>query len=191
MESRQLEKNIRLCQKGRPDGFGWLIKEYGPRLYGYFLQRSGSASAAEELLQECYLRLIKNIGRYRDEGRFDSWLFRIAANLARDRVRQRQRQVETSELPRGDGDEPGGPPAAEGPSPAEAAIRNEQMELIGKALGQLPELDREIILLRHYGNLSFREIAEQFGMPLGTALAKVHRGLKQVRKIVGEDDEEK
>lgn len=188
MEQELLDKNIRLCQKGRAEAFGWLIKAYGPRLYGYFLRRSGSAAEAQELLQELYLRLVKGIKGYRHEGHFESWLFRIAANLARDRVRRRQRRPTTVSLSGGSNGEdgPGARLVADELSPDEQASRREQMGAIGEALEQLGQLDREIILLRHYGGLSFREIAEHFDIPLGTALAKVHRGLKQVRKIIEE-----
>ena len=189
MKDDELTKNIRLCQKGRPEGFEWLLKEYGPRLYGYFMRRSGSPSAAEELLQELSLRLIKGIGRYRHEGRFESWLFRIAANLARDRVRRRKSRLDAVSLSDGvdDAGELGDTLAANEPSPVEQAVRGEQLDRIKQAMEQLSEVDREIIMLRHYGGLSFQELAEHFKIPLGTALAKVHRGLKQVRKILGEE----
>lgn len=189
MKADLLAKNIRLCQKGLPEGFTWLLKQYAPRLFGYFLQRSGSALEAEELLQELSLRLVKNIARYRHRDRFESWLFRIAANLARDRVRRQRHAVATVSLAAGSDDVPGPGEtlAADEPSPVEKLIKGEQLDRVHEALKQLPDLDRELILLRHYGQLSFREIAEHFDMPLGTALAKVHRGLKQVRKLLGEE----
>ena len=67
---------------------------------------------------------------------------------------------------------------------------NEQVDQLQSALEQLPEKDREIIILRHYGQLSFKEIAEQFDIPIGTALAKVHRGLKRLHKLMVEEEPE-
>lgn len=189
MKADLLAKNIRLCQKGLPEGFTWLFQQYGPRLHGFFLRRSGSTLAAEELLQELSLRLVKNIAQYRHRGRFESWLFRIAANLARDRVRRQKRAVPTISLAARSDDVPGPGEtlATDEPSPVEKLIKDEQLDRVHEALMHLPDLDRELILLRHYGQLSFREIAQHFDMPLGTALVKVHRGLKHVRKILGEE----
>ncbi|MFC1783177.1 RNA polymerase sigma factor, partial [Planctomycetota bacterium] len=63
----------------------------------------------------------------------------------------------------------------------------EQVDQLQEALLQIPNMEREIIILRHYGQLSFKEIAEHYQMPIGTALAKVYRGLKHLRKIMTEN----
>ena len=66
--------------------------------------------------------------------------------------------------------------------------RQEQMDLLQKALQQLSDLDRQIILARHYSQLSFDQLARQFQMPIGTVLSKVHRGLKLLRRILTENE---
>ena len=93
MKTEQLARNIRLCQKGRPEGFTRLLERYGRRLYGYFLATSGSPSDAEDLVQELFVVLMEKIADYRHTGRFEQWLFRIAANMARDRARRLTRQA--------------------------------------------------------------------------------------------------
>ena len=67
-------------------------------------------------------------------------------------------------------------------------VDDEQRDKLQQALKQLPDLDREMIMLRHYSQMSFKEIAEQFNVPLGTALAKVHRGLKQLKQKLSENE---
>lgn len=183
MSSELLEQKIRQCQKGQAEAFAWLLEAYGPRLNGYFLRCCGSAADAEDLLQELFLRLIEKIRAYQHDGRFENWLFRVAANLVRDRFRRHRRGAEVSF----DGAEEGGGLAAlpdDGPMPEENLERLEDRELLLKALARLPEVDREMIMLRHYSEMSFQEIADFFQVPLGTALAKVHRGLKHLHGIM-------
>lgn len=190
MEHNDLLNNkIDDCRKGRPEAFAWLLEQYGGRLWGYFRRSSGSDNEAEDLLQELFLRLIEKIKDYRHEGRFESWLFRVAANLARDRARRRQREAHgLSEY--GLNHRHGRADAvSDQRGPAESAVQAEQRDRLALALASLNELDREVIVLRHYGHLSFKEIARHFNMPIGTALAKVHRGLKQLRNIMGQNDE--
>ena len=132
------------------------------------------------------MRLLENIGQYTEENRFEHWLFRIAANLVRDRYRRRARQNAAWTKLAGGGAEME-TPAAERPD--ERAQAAEEYDRLNQALEQLGETDRQIIMLRHYGGLSFKEIAEIYQMPIGTALSKVHRGLKQLREILtGNED---
>lgn len=135
------------------------------------------------------VRLVKQIGRYDERGRFEPWLFRIAANLVRDRARRHKAApafVKASAEDDGD-------PLDRAPAEAEAVdarlLRHEQDAALERALAQLDEPTRQMILLRHFGELSFAEIAETCGCPLGTALAKVHRGLKKLRSILEASDE--
>ena len=191
MDTDELADVIARARRREPAAFNTLVTAYGARLYGYFYRLTGSRHDAEDLLQEVFVRLVRMIGRYEHDGRFEGWLFRIATNLVRDRVRRsktarsagdhsglRGAGVEAESA----GDRPD--PAAEGPSvPLERA---ENLDRLQRAVGQLPEAEREVILLRHFSQLSFREIAEQMGTPLGTALARAHRGLARLRELMGE-----
>lgn len=185
MQEKLIHKNIVLCKKGRPEGFAWLLENYGPRLYSYFLRLTGSAEAAEDLLQDIFVKLIERIKDYRHQGRFEHWLFKVAANLERDRVRAIKRSPPTVTLK----DDSQGQyrdefePAVT-TEPGEQIERAETIERLQWAINQLPKDQREIVLARHYGQLSFKELAEQFEMPIGTVLAKVHRGLKQLKKLL-------
>lgn len=190
MGSEPLTEKIRQCQQGRADAFAWLLCEYGPRLYGYFVRRTGSTVEAEDLLQEMFLKLLQRIRDYRHEGRFEPWLFRVAANMIRDRGRKLQRQSRALAT----GIEPGNPlhraadPTDKAGDPGRNLELSEDLGRMQEALGELPELDREIILLRFYGGIRFKDIAEQFQIPVGTAIAKVHRGLKKLKRMMTEND---
>lgn len=187
MEKESLSEKLIQCQQGQTEAFSWLAAEYGPRLYRYFYRITASQHDAEDLLQELFVKLIEKIGTYRHQGRFENWLFSIAANLARDRGRRCQRTAKIFTRA-GNFDEKIKMTPAQQASPEENLHRTELHARLQQALAQLPEADRRIILMRHYGQLSFAELAEHFHIPLGTALAKVHRGLKRLQRIMTENE---
>ena len=159
-----------------------LVDRYANRLFGYLLRLTGHRDDAEELVQEVFVRLVRTIDRYRHDGRFDAWLFRIATNLARDRARTLKRRPTTGSL-----DDPGGADAPrlvadpDVESPDRSIQQKEDVDRLQQAMERLPETDRQVILLRHYSEMSFNEIAELMGTPIGTALARAHRALAKLR----------
>lgn len=192
MERDLLDQKIKLCQMGSADAFAWMLEVYGPRLYGYFFRTTGSSGTADDLVQELFVRLLEKIGEYRHEGRFEHWLFRIAANLTRDYFRrQKKTPVFFSVLEKNNKDSSWPEGLAGNEQETESPLeRQEQMDQLQDALKQLSDLDRQIILARHYGQLSFDQLARQFQMPIGTVLSKVHRGLKILRRILTENEKE-
>ena len=184
MKCDQLEKVIRDCQNGKSDAFAGLLNQFGTKLFRFFLRNTGSREDAQDLLQEVFIKLLENIKGYRHKGRFESWLFIVAANLLRDHYRKRNRRIKTHTL-ESDYDPEGrkqSEPVAPNPLPQQELEKHEQLDRLQQALMILTPLDREIVMLRHYGGLTFQELAEHFKIPLGTALAKVHRSLKKLRK---------
>ena len=182
MDQTSLERILERARRHDPAALAALVDAYSDRLYGLLYRLTSSRETAEDLLQETFLRVVRMIDRYDPSGRFEAWLFRIAANLARDHARQRRRRgtpaaLDTVVEP------PGGTPAmaAPGVSPAEHLLQGELQERLAVALARLSVADREILLLRHYSELSFREIADLLEVPLGTALARAHRALQRLR----------
>ncbi len=186
MEQELLRQTIERCKKGESEAFVWLLNQYGGRLYGYFQRLSGSELEAEDLVQEMFAKLIQSIRKYEARGNFEAWLFRVAANLVRDKARKRKRSLKTISIfqREGEGEEMPVSAADDSPGPAERVELNEQITRVQAALNQLPELDREIIIRRHYSQMSFKELAEQYDLPVGTVLAKVHRGMKKLKGML-------
>lgn len=176
---------ISAAQRLDPAALDCLVDIYAPRLFGFFRRDTGRLEDAEDLVQEVFVRLVRMISEYRDDGRFDAWIFRIATNLLRDRFRRarcspagRSLDDDTSDRLSSAGrlsDESTDPPSRR----LEALDESSRLET---ALGCLPEAERMVVLLRHYGGLSFQEIADLMGTPLGTALARAHRGLRKLRE---------
>jgi RNA polymerase sigma-70 factor (ECF subfamily) len=189
MATDDLQETIASARRGDGKALAALLETYGPRLYGYFVRATGRHHDAEDLLGELTLRLVRQIERYDERGRFDQWLFRIAANLVRDRIRRRKSAPGVLSLSSAAEDDrplemdlPDDSAPVDGPALAAAASLELQ-----EALETLDATTREMILLRHFGGMSFKELAELYQCPMGTALAKVHRGLRALRKRMGDD----
>ncbi len=180
MDSCRLDSLLSRAQRGDSAALEAIVAAYSPRVLGLLLRMVGCRATAEDLLQETFLRLMRSLERYEHDGRFEPFLFRIAANLARDQGRWRQRRGAMASY---DAQDPP-PEAASDASEAPDAglLATERQQQLERALAELPEKDREILLLRHYGELSFKDIAEQLGVPLGTALARAHRALAKLRE---------
>jgi RNA polymerase sigma factor (sigma-70 family) len=191
MESERLRTVVASAKAGDAEAFGTLLDTYGPRLYGYFLRATGRHHDAEDLLGELMLRLVSKIEGYDDRGRFEPWVFRIAANMVRDRIRRTKAKPPPTSLSieSGTGAALAERVTAETEQVDAGLLAAEASADLHAALDKLDATTRQMILLRHFGQMSFREIAEVFECPLGTALARVHRGLRALRRLMGADDE--
>jgi RNA polymerase sigma factor (sigma-70 family) len=190
---KQASAMIAGARAGAEGAYQELLAAYGPRLYGYFFRATGSHHDAEDLLGELLLRLVRHLPAYDDRGRFEPWLFSIAANLVRDRIRRSKTAVPAASLEAESGGRPALAEAIAGhDEPVEAGLLREQMRAdVAAALESLEEQSRQMVLLRHFGQLSYREIAEIFNCPIGTVLARVHRALKVLRAALEDGDESK
>ena len=190
MEPVELRATIASAQAGSAEAYEALLEAYGSRLYGYFFRATGSHHDAEDLLGEMMLRWVARLRSYDDRGRFEPWLFRIAANMVRDRIRRLK--VWPSQLSlSADGDKSpslGDSLADDGPAVEAGLAAAEAATALHEALAALDARTRDMLLLRHFADLSFKEIAEIFDCPLGTVLARVHRGLKALRRLMGDSD---
>ncbi len=185
MEQAELDALLHRARQQDAEAFSALVDAYSPRVYGLLFQLTHSRDVADDLLQETFLRVVRMIGEYQECGRFEAWLFRIAANLARDRARQGIRRGNTANLDAVTDDPRYGARFADPADlPDEVISRREAAARLENGLQQLSEPEREILLLRHYSELSFREIADLLGVPLGTALARAHRALGRLREIL-------
>ncbi len=196
-----------LRRAGRGDQQAWqtLVEMYSRRVYGLLLKQCGDRELAEEITQETFVKVVSHIDRYHEQGKFEPWLFRIAMNRLRDEMRRRKRQARPMDMSSGRGDENEGSGAglswqavqdkivdrdemAIG-DPFDMASRKEQVELLKEAIAKLSDADREILYLRHTAGLRFAEIAEVLEQPLGTVLARGHRALGKLRKLLTQMEE--
>ena len=190
MDRGALDDVFRRARQHDPEALNAVVDAYAPRLFGLLYRLTASRDTAEDLLQETFLRVVRKIGEYEHRGRFEAWIFRIAANLARDHARRARSRGKFSTLDVDPGGDTAGSPEPadeEQAGPGQRLIEQEDARRLDECLQRLTEPEREIILLRHFSELSFREIADTLGVPLGTALARAHRALARLRLAFGDE----
>jgi len=173
-KSDNLARIIIGCKNGDAECFSQLVDIYAGRCYGYFYRLTGNKAVTDDLLSELFVKLVEKISSFKG-GSFESWLFTVASNIFHDylrgkqrerkllEVRKRQLESEITETKHSDGG------------------RTDKLQV------QLDKLDadtRNLIMLRFYSQLSFKEMAKMRSEPIGTTLSKLHRGLKKLRELM-------
>jgi RNA polymerase sigma-70 factor (ECF subfamily) len=171
---------------GREREFEELVLAYQQRIYAFALRLSGSPRDAEEIAQDAFVRAYAALEGYSTEQartlKVRPWLYQIALNVFRNRVRRRQLPAVPLEAT-----EDGTPLEIEGDSrdwPHVAAESTEQREELAALLAGLPEHFRIAVVLRHVEGMSYGEMANILGQPVGTIKAHVHRGTLRLREAL-------
>lgn len=167
------------CRHEDPAAMSRLVDLYGTRCYGYFYRLTGNRDTSEELLSELYIRLVEKISSF-EGGSFEKWLFTIASNLFRDHLRKQYRQKRLLEQKAR---------LLETDSSPDKEIDGALADRLEQGLKTLDADTAELVMLRFYGDLSFKELAEMRSEPIGTTLSKVHRGLKKLKEWMEQNDE--
>lgn len=147
-----------------------LVTEHSEMLYRYAYRLSGSAADAEDLTQQAFLAAHRHLDQLREPARAKSWLCAILRNVYLKQLRS-QGGVQVNSL------EDVAEPAAE--MPLDAPIDDEQLQA---ALQELPEEYRSPVVLFYFGELSYKEIAEQLEVPIGTVMSRLARGKLLLKK---------
>ncbi len=195
-----------LTQAARRDPESWdrLVEVYARRVFALAKSRLGDPDVSEEVAQSVFVTVARVLcspdgGGYQERGRFESWLFRITMNRVRDEARRRRRTREgVARFTQVQRDRGGaeGEPTAGGGGVREAGVLGrgdggDDLARLRRAMERLGHADREVVELRHHADMSFQTIAETLGEPLGTVLARHHRALKKLRKMLGESGVER
>lgn len=173
-EKSDLAQVLNGCKKGDGKCFSQIVDSYAGRCYGYFYRLTGNRSVSDDLLSELFIKLVDKIGSYKG-GSFESWLFRIATNLFHDYLRTKQRRKKLLKAHQ---------EQLKSELTEEKKSDGEQLDKLQIQLKRLDEDTRELIMLRFYSELSFKEIAAMRSEPIGTTLAKLHRGLRKLREMM-------
>jgi RNA polymerase sigma-70 factor (ECF subfamily) len=157
--------------------FEILVRRYQTRVVAHVARMVGNRDDALDLSQEIFLKVFQALDRYNAEYKFSTWLFRIAGNAAIDHLRKRRPRTVPLEIP--DPETRSGVSAIEHESHGldpYGELRNVQRgQAISRAIAALPPEFRELITLRHFGGLSYEDIARVKNMPLGTVKNKLFR----------------
>lgn len=155
------------CRTGDKDAFGELVRAHAGRAIGLAYGLLGNRSDAMDASQEAFVRAWRAIGRFDGRSAFYTWYSTILRNVCVSQLRKRLRRGQTEPV------ESLSLPSAE-PDPSLLAQRNERTERIWRAVMALPIKHREVIVMKHFQEMSYREMAESLGVPVGTVTSRLH-----------------
>ena len=180
------EELVALAVDGDERAFGVLVRRYQRRLTAFLGQLVGDIELARELAQEAFIRAWAALERFDPRYRFSTWLFRIAHNLGIDQLRRRRLQTVSLYRRDSDGDEVEMAVVDANKDPLGHFENLELAQTIRDAIDGLRPEYRELVLLRHFGGLSYQEIADFKEMPLGTVKNKLFRAHSVLRRALQE-----
>ena|GEM_PF-571855 len=170
---------VRRVLAGDREAFRLIVLRYQSTLASLVFRYTGDAHACEDLVQETFLRAFRALSGYDPRYRLSTWLARIALNAARDHGRRRKVREAT---PTAHDVEPAAAPDPKLPGPAQQAERLELERQVGQALADLPETQREVIVLGVYGGYTQSEVADVLELPLGTVKTRQRSALTKLRR---------
>lgn len=157
-----------------------LFDRHHRALYHFIFRYTREPGASEDLLQETFIRVMRNAVTYRPEAKFTTWLFTLARNLSIDFLRRKKREIAHAN---NQSDEDG----VSAISPHHMVEQSELQRVLMTALEQIPEEQREVFLLREIGDLSFVEIAELLGCPENTVKSRMRYATAKLRSLLFEN----
>ncbi len=182
------EQLVRAYAQGDNEAFDTLLKRHQERIFNYILRIIKNEDIANDIFQETFVKAILTIkqGRYTENGKFPAWISRIAHNLIIDYYRQEKSEnLQSADLD--DVDVLNRKELCE--DTIEDVIISDQIrEDVKYLIKELPHLQREVLKMRYYQNLSFKEIAEITGVSINTALGRMRYAILNLRRIATEKD---
>ena len=172
---------VRLFALGDQSAFEFIVRRHQSKLFSHCYLMLKDRYAAEDLVQEAFMKAVTTIraGRYNEEGKLLPWLMRIAHNLVIDRVRKKKRNPE---VVMEDGSAVFSTLAFATESAEDNQLKADRNATLRAHIQALPESQREVLLLRHFAGMSFKEIAEHTDVSINTALGRMRYALINLRK---------
>jgi RNA polymerase sigma-70 factor (ECF subfamily) len=173
--------------KGDPGAFREFVEAYKKRIYGLAFELTRNHADAEDVSQSVFIKVFRSIGTFQRDARLNSWLYRITVNAALDHLRKRSffPEEKARTLPDRFADESvsrsSAPPEDPGPK-AEAVLMRRKID---EALDRISDREKTVFLLRHYHDLSLREIADALGLTIGSVKSYLFRSIKKLQKELG------
>ncbi len=168
-------------RNGSEAAFDVLVDRYQSKVYTTIYLIVKDQDVAEDLLQDVFVKVVQTIhsDRYNEEGKFQPWLMRIAHNLAIDHFRKAKRYPS---ILMEDGSNLFNSLQFAQSSVEDDRVKEETLEMVKRLIEELPEAQKEVLIMRHYLDLSFQEIADQTGVSINTALGRMRYALIHLRK---------
>jgi RNA polymerase sigma-70 factor, ECF subfamily len=163
-----------VCARDDDVAFSELVRRWRKRLHLTCFRLTGNRDDADDAVQEAFVKAFLARSQFRGQATFATWFWRIAVNVAHDVRRRRSPHVELLEAHSVVGDS----------DPVEAVITTERRESVLEALRQLTDTQRTVVVLRHYEQMKFREIAEVLDVPTGTVASRMAEALNRLSQLL-------
>ncbi len=175
---------VKLFIQGDQSSIEVLINRHKNKVFTYIILIVKNQSLAEDIFQDTFIKVIKSLkeGKYKDNGKFVSWVIRIAHNLTIDHFRK-EKQINTYSNEDYEADIFNSRKLSES-TIEDIMVESQIIKEVRLLIDELPEDQKQVILLRHYGGLSFKEIAEQTDVSINTALGRMRYALINLRKLI-------
>jgi RNA polymerase sigma-70 factor, ECF subfamily len=157
-------------RNGAGETLGVLFDRYQTPLYNFYAKLTGDRTLSEDLVQEVFLRILKYSRSYQPGTPFRAWIYQIARNARVDHYRKTPKSVAFE------------PEMAPAVKPKDTAQESQETELLHRALMQMPEEKREILILSRFQELKYEEISRLLGCELGTVKTRIHRAIQELRE---------
>jgi RNA polymerase sigma-70 factor (ECF subfamily) len=162
-------------REGDLDQLEILYRRYREPLYDFFSRLTGNRVASEDLVQDVFVRILKYRGTYQETNRFVTWLYQIGRNARSDYLRKQSSTVTE--------DYPSEEPAADSATPGRQLEESEERALLQCALMRMSESNRELLILARYQEMKYQDIADVYGISLGSVKTRIYRATNELREV--------
>ena len=185
-QQQRAQRDLRLIEDyraGRHDAFDDLVRAYQPTVQRVLVQLNVAPTDVEDLAQEVFMRIYRNLHRFRSQSSFYTWLYRITVNVFFDHNKKRKRaDVRLQRLQNAMVDVSNSRPEAG--DPFRAAFERLTSDTFSRAIATLPEAFRDVVALREVDDLSYEEIALQTGISIGTVRSRLSRARARLKEVL-------
>ncbi len=179
---------IQRAKNGDQDAFGQLVLAHQNKIYTLCVHMVTDREEAADLAQEAFLKAWRSLTSFQGESSFATWMHRLTTNVCLDYLRKQSRRQNISTAVSLDDEDSGWTePADHSQDPQEQLERAEQKRLLAKALEELPEHHRRMLVMREVSGMSYQEIADALEVDLGTIKSRIARARERLRKILVQD----
>lgn len=197
MEEAQEQELVERLKRQDEAAFNELVRLYDKRVFRLVLRMLNDRAEAEDVAQEVFVTIFKAIGSFRGESKLSTWIYRIATNHCKNRVKYLDRRARGKKTELDELSEHGAMESASMSSSAQVSRPDEQAEanqierIVRAAIAELDDDQRELVILRDVENLSYEEIQQITGLPEGTVKSRLHRARLVLMKAVQKASEPK
>ena len=192
--SSQTDRNlIRQYLSGNEKSFEILLSRHQDKVYNYIYMMIRDHDLANDVFQDAFIKVVQTLksGKYNEEGKFLPWVMRISHNLIIDHFRKEKKMPKVSSVKKGDDSDYCDIFSIlklEDETIEDRMVLDQIHEDVRRLIEYLPEEQRDVVLMRHYQDLSFKEISDKTGVSINTALGRMRYALINLRKLIKENE---